>query len=137
MDLHLAELNIFAIVASVIAGQIISTVWFVVLFGEPWAQEYGAKDKAQHTAGVPGYTYGVQFACTVLLTVTLALTQRAFGVDSIVDGLVVGGLVSLGFCVATGLPGQAFLKRWRVAAIALGSQVAMIFGISLILAAWR
>lgn len=137
MDLHLSEINWMAVVASVIAGQVISTVWFVVLFGDPWAKEYGVQTKQEHTKAVPGYTYGVQLLCTVVLVLCLAVFQRMIGVDSLVGALGSGVFVALGFCVATGLPGQAFLARWRVAGIALGSQVAMILGISLILGVWR
>ncbi len=48
-----------------------------------------------------------------------------------------GALISIGFCLGTTVPGQAFLKRWKCAAMTAGSQTAMIFGISLILALWR
>jgi len=54
MELTLSGINWFAVLASIAAGQVISTVWFVVLFGDPWAREYGAADKKQHTAEVPG-----------------------------------------------------------------------------------
>jgi len=137
MELTVSGINWWAVAASIVVGQVISTVWFVVLFGEPWAREYGAEDKRQHTKEVPGYTYGVQVACTIALTVSLAVLHRGLGVESIGDALLVGALVAVGFCVATGLPGQAFLKRWRVAAIAYGCQVAMILGISTVLGLWR
>ena len=137
MELSFSEINWLAVLVSVIAGQVISTVWFTVLFGDPWAREYGAADRKQHTKEVPGYTYGVQALCTVALVISLALLQRWLGVDSIGDALMLGGFVSVGLCIATGLPGQAFLKRWRVAGLALGSQVAMILAISLILGAWQ
>ena len=136
MELHLSELNAFAIIASVIAAQVVSTVWFVVLFGEPWAREYGAASKQEHTKEIPGYTYGVQLLCTVALTGSLAVLQRAAGVESLVDGLVLGAIAAVGLCIANILPGQAFLKRWRVAAITGGCQSAMILVISAILAAW-
>ncbi len=137
MEVQLSEINWWAVLASVVAGQVISTVWFVVLFGDPWAKEYGAADKKQHTKEVPGYTYGVQLLCTVLLVLSLAVVQQWLAVDSVGEALMLAGLVIIGFTVATGLPGQAFLKRWRVAAIALGSQAAMIVGISLVLALWQ
>ena len=137
MEWNLSDLNLMAVILSVVAGQIISTVWFVVLFGTPWAQEYGASSKQQHTKEIPPYTYGVQVLCTVVLVLSLALMQRWLGVDSIAEALQLGLFVAIGFCVATGLPGQAFLKRWRVALIAYGCQVAMILGISVVLAVWR
>ena len=137
MEMSLVQINWLAVGASVVAGQIIATVWFVVLFGAPWAKEYGASSKQEHTQAIPGYTYGVQVLCTVVLVLSLAMLQQWLAVDSVSEALGLGFFVSIGFCIATGLPGQAFLKRWRVAAIVLGSQTAMILGISLILAAWR
>ncbi|MCA9705016.1 MAG: DUF1761 domain-containing protein [Myxococcales bacterium] len=113
-----------------IVGQLVSTIWFVVLFGEPWAREYGASSKQQHTKEVPPYTYGVGLLCTATLVVALALLQRALGVTTMGGALGLAAFVSVGFCIATGVPGQAFLRRWRVAALAFGSQVAMIVAIS-------
>jgi len=137
MELSIADINWLAVAASVIAGQIISTIWFVVLFGEPWAREYGAASKQEHTKEVPGYTYPVQILCTVVLTISIAVLHRSLGVDSVSDALQVAALVTVGFGVAIGLPGQAFLKRWRAAAIAYGNQATMILAISLILGLWR
>jgi hypothetical protein len=132
-----SQLNWLAVLASVVAGQIISTVWFTALFGEPWAKEYGAGGRKQHTKEIPGYTYAVQALATIVLVLSIALLQRRLDVDTIGESLSLGLLVSVGFAVATGIPGQAFLKRWRVAALASGSQVVMILGISIILGLWR
>lgn len=59
MEFDIASFNWFAVLASVVAGQVTSTVWFVVLFGAPWAAEYGASSKQQHAKevfrhGAPG-----------------------------------------------------------------------------------
>lgn len=137
MQLDLLALNWAAVAASVVAGQIISTVWFTALFGKPWAEEYGADSPQQHTKEIPKYTYGIQLLCTIVLVVSLALLQQALNIHSVGAALQLGAFVAIGFCIATGLPGQAFLLRWRVAAIAYGSQVAMILGISLILGLWQ
>ncbi|MFK7846021.1 MAG: hypothetical protein AB8G77_12035 [Rhodothermales bacterium] len=59
LDFSFSELNWLAIVVSIIAGQIVSTIWFVALFGEPWAKEYGAASKQQHSKEIPPYTYAV------------------------------------------------------------------------------
>ena len=123
--------------ASVVAAQLISTVWFTVLFGERWAAEYGAATRQQHTKEVPGYTYGVGLLCTVVLVLSIASLQRALSIESAGSALGFGLFVAVGLCIATGLPGQAFLKRWRVFLIAYGSQTVMILAISFILALWR
>ncbi len=64
---------------------------------------------------------------------TLALLQGALAVTSVGAALTLAALVSVGLCIATGVPGQAFLRRWKVAQLAFGSQTAMIFAISLVL----
>ena len=137
MELSLSGINWLAVGVSIVAGQIISTVWFVVLFAQPWAREYGAENAKQHTKEIPGYTYAVQIACTATMVVALAVLHRAVGVRSIGDAVALGLLVAIGFCIATGVPGQAFLKRWRVAAIAFGCQATMLVAVSVILGAWR
>lgn len=134
---YISDVNVLAVIVSIVAGQILSTLWFTVLFGDPWAAEYGAESRQQHTAEIPGYTYGVQLLCTVVLTLSLAVLQRMVGVDSVMGGMGLGAFVAVGFMAATLLPGQAFLKRWNTAWIAGGSQAAMIMVISMILAAWR
>ncbi len=137
MELDFGALNWLGILLGVITGQVVSTIWFVVLFGEPWAREYGAVSKQQHTKEVPPYTYGVGLLCVVILVISLALLQQALGVSTIGGALKLGVFVSVGFCIATGVPGQAFLRRWRVALIAYGSQTAMILAISTVLALVR
>ena len=48
MELSFSEINWLAVGASFVAAQVLSTVWFTVLFGDPWAKEYGAADRKQH-----------------------------------------------------------------------------------------
>lgn len=137
MELSFSGINWLAVLAAVVAGQVISTVWFVALFGDAWAKEYGATTRQEHTAEVPGYTYGVQIACTALQMIALALLVGWLDVDTLGESLGLGVFVALAFCVANGLPGQAFLRRWRVAALAYGCQSTMIVAGALILGLWR
>ncbi len=130
MELSFGALDWVAVLVGVVVGQVVSTVWFVVLFGEPWARAYGAKSKQEHTRQVPGYTYAVGVACTFVLTVSIALLHAALGVTEVGAALGLGAFLGLGLCVATCLPGQAFLRRYDVAWIAAGSQTAMILAIS-------
>jgi hypothetical protein len=137
MSVDISILNWWAIVACVVVGQIVLTVWFVVLFAKPWALAYGVDDPKKHTAEVPAYTYGIQVLCMALLSFGLAVLQQAMGVASIGGGLAVGLLVAVCFALATATPGYAFLRRWRAYFIAMGSQVAAILILSAILAVWR
>ena len=53
MEINLGAVNWLAIFACVVVGQVFLTVWFVPLFGEPWAKAYGAADKKQHAKEIP------------------------------------------------------------------------------------
>ncbi len=136
MDLNFASLNWLAILVCVIVGQVFLTIWFVVLFGEPWAKAYGVADKRQHTKEIPGYTYGIGLACMVLLSLGLAIMQQNLGIQTVSGGLILGLFTAVHFCLATALPGYAFLKRWRAFFLAIGSQTVLILILSLILAVW-
>lgn len=130
-------LNWLAVLASVIIGQVFLTIWFAVIFADPWAKAYGAADKAEHTGEIPGYTYAVGLACMILLTIGLALLQQGLGVKTFGAGLGSGLLVASCFCLATALPGYAFLRKWNAAMLAIGSQVVLILILSVILAVWQ
>lgn len=136
MIFDFAGLNWLAVLACVVLGQVVLTVWFAVIFSEPWAKAYGAADKAQHTAEVPMYTYGIGLACMVLLTLGLAILQKNLGVSGIAGGLSVGIFVAVMFCVATAMPGYAFLRRWSAFVLAIAAQILVILLNSVILAVW-
>lgn len=125
------------ILAAVVAGQIVSTVWFVVLFGDAWAKEYGVATKAEHTRQIPPYTYAVGLVCTASVTMGLAWLQARLDVASVGDALALGGLVAVAFAAAGALPGYAFLKRWKAFAYAQGCQAVMILAISAVLGLFR
>ncbi len=134
--LEFAGLNWLAILACVIVGQIVLTVWFAVIFADPWAKAYGAADKAQHTAEVPMYTYGIGLVCMILLSLGQAVLHASVGVSSLGAGLMVGLFVAVMFCVATALPGYAFLLRYGAFKLAIGAQVLVILLHAIILSVW-
>lgn len=125
------------ILAGVVTGQILSTVWFVALFGDGWAREYGAATKAEHTRQLPPYTYAVAVGCTTLLAIGIALLHARLGVGSVGDALALGAFLAVVFAVAAALPGYAFLERWKAFAYAQGCQAVMILAMSLVLVLFR
>lgn len=137
MDLNFGAINWLAVGASVVIGQIFLTVWFTALFGKPWAKEYGVNDAKQHTKEIPSYTYGIGLICTFLLTLGIALLQSTLSIETLGEGISLGLFIAIFFCIATMLPGYAFLKRWNAFFLAVGSQTVVILIISTILAIWR
>ncbi len=136
MTLPFADINWLAVLACVVAGQVLLTVWFVVLFGAPWAKAYGgdAMTKQQHTKEVPPWTYGVGALCVFLLSVGLSVLHDALGVSGVGDALVLAGFLSVTVFVAMAMPAYAFLRRWQAWLIGAGSQVTLICALSVILA---
>ncbi|MEM9326085.1 MAG: DUF1761 domain-containing protein [Bacteroidota bacterium] len=137
MNFDFSSLNWLAVGACLVFGQAFLSVWFIVLFGTPWAKEYGVQDKRQHTKEIPGYTYGVQALCTFLLVMGLAIMQPVIGIDSLQSGISFGLFVAVFFSAATALPGYIFLKRMNAFAMAMGSQAILIVVASAILAIWK
>lgn len=137
MEFNFETLNWAAIGICIVVGQLFLTAWFTVLFGTPWAKAYGVKTKEEHTKEVPAYTYGIGLICTVLLTLGIALLQSNLAIHSLGDGLFLGIMLAIFFCISTALPGYAFLKRWNAFALAIGSQTLLIIMISIILAIWK
>ena len=136
MELNFGSLNWIPILVCVVVAQAFLTVWFVVLFGDPWAKAYGAADKKQHTSEIPGYTYGIGLVCAALLTIGLAVLQQGMGIATFTGGVMFGVLMAICFAIATALPGYAFMKRWDAGVLAIGSQSVLIVILSIILAAW-
>ncbi|MEL6862075.1 MAG: DUF1761 domain-containing protein [Pseudomonadota bacterium] len=135
MDISFAAISWLAVIAAIIAGQVVLTLWFTVLFGNPWAKAYGAETRADHAKDVPGSTYGIGLICMIALVLATELLHQAAGIDSISGGLVFGLIASLGYGVATVLPGYAFLKKSDAGRIAAGSQAIAIFVVSFVLGA--
>ncbi len=138
MDFAFGEINWLAVLACVVAGQVLLTIWFVALFAAPWAKAYGGEGmtKQQHTKEVPPWTYGVGAACVLALSIGISLLQAGLGVDGVGDALTLACFVSVGLFVPMALPAYAFLKKWDAFVIGAGSQVALVFAVSAILAVW-
>ncbi|MEO0543088.1 MAG: DUF1761 family protein [Pseudomonadota bacterium] len=136
MEIAFSDINWIAIVAAVVAGQILLTLWFTLLFGEAWAKAYGADDRAAHTKAVPRSVYGVGLACMILLVIGTELLHQAAGISDIGDGLIFGLIAALAYGIATVLPGYSFLLKSDAGGLAAGSQATVILLASLVLGAF-
>ncbi|KIC36463.1 hypothetical protein RA27_22180 [Ruegeria sp. ANG-R] len=136
MEIAFSSVNWIAVIVAIITGQALLTLWFTLLFGEPWAKAYGAEDRAAHTQAVPGSAYGIGLACMVVLVIGTALLHQAAGINTIIGGLVFGVIAALAYGLATVLPGYGFLLKLKAGRIAAGSQATVILVVSLVLSAF-
>lgn len=132
-------INWLAILSCVVAGQIVLTIWFVALFGRPWAKAYGGPEmtQKQHTKEVPGYTYAIGAVCVLMLSLGLSFLHAALGVGNIFEALLVAGVLSATIFIPMAMPAYAFLRRWSAWWISVGSQLAVIAVVSVILVLWQ
>ena len=138
MNFDFEQINWIAIGVCFVIGQVYLTIWFTALFGEPWARAYApGKTKAEHTKEIPGWTYAIGAVAMILLVIGLALLQNGLGVSGVGGGLGLALFVSLTLVLTTMVPGYAFLKRWNALVLAAGSQVTLIFILSVVLAVWK
>ena len=137
MNLDVSSLNWLAIGTCLVFAQVFLSIWFIVLFGTPWARAYGVQDKKQHTKEIPGYTYVIQAACSLLLIIGLASLQSILGVDTLAEGVFLGLFVTVFYSLATALPGYIFQKRMKTFLMAMGSQAILIVVVSISLALWK
>ncbi|MEO0602826.1 MAG: DUF1761 domain-containing protein [Myxococcota bacterium] len=139
MAIELGAVNWLAVLACVVVGQIVLTIWFVPVFGEAWAREYGGDGttRQQHTAEVPPYTYAIGAGCVFALSVGLSVLHDALGIDSVGGALQLAAFLSVTVFVAMAMPAYAFLRRWNAFLLGAGSQLLLITVLSVILGLWQ
>ena len=129
----LDDVSPMAVGAVFIVGQIISTLWFTVIFGDQWAHEYGAPNRHVHTKAVPKSAYGIQALCTATMSFSLALLQNWLDVEETDEALKLGAFIAVAFVISNIVPGQMFLQRGRVAALTSGCQSVMVVAMSAVI----
>ena len=97
MTLHFHELNIWAILVSVVVMMILGALWYSpVLFGNTWLKLIGKKpeDIKKEDANK---SMGFAIIPAILHTLTLALLLNFVHAQTIADGLIVASLAAVGF----------------------------------------
>lgn len=120
------SVNYVAVLISALASMVIGFAWYSpVLFGKPW-MKYAKLDekklkKAQKT--MPK-TYGVSLLATLVTAYALALLLNATLVVDIGEGLMVSGVIWLGFVTTTMLTSVLFAEMpWGLFLINSGYQL--------------
>ncbi|GLX14760.1 hypothetical protein Pstr01_29990 [Pseudomonas straminea] len=98
MHLTLLSQDWVAVVIASVAHLILGGVWYTVLFRVRYARvmgldEWPAKAPARFIVG--------PFVCSFVSIVTTAILLRALGINSQIDGLMLGALVGVGYIGAT------------------------------------
>lgn len=100
MDLltfHLENVNWIAVVVAIVPSFVIGSIWYApAVFGNYWMKQVGLKPKDAEKANMV-QTLGITTVMNFIAVTGLAVLMSALYFDSIIQGAVLGGLVSLAF----------------------------------------
>ncbi len=102
--------NLLAVVVAAVANMAVAALWYSpVLFGKPWLADVGASEEALRAAAGRGYVLaGIG---SLVASFTLASSLSAFGMDGLVDGLLLGLEYGIGITAMYMLSIMAFEAR--------------------------
>lgn len=127
-----AGLNWWAVIVAWIVHVVVSLVWYQpLLFGKAWVRLSGR----EMTPAVPWIPAGI--AAHFVAVLALAVVVRLAGATTVLEGVVVGAFVSVGFIGAI-LAGELVWERipFQLFLIRLGDQVLTAGLAGAILAVW-
>ena len=90
------EINIFAVLASILSNMIIGALWYSkLLFGKAWMQLVGLSENDIRESGA-NKAMALSIIPAVISALTIAILVSLTGADSITDALVIGSLITVG-----------------------------------------
>ena len=127
--------NYLAVVVATIAVMAFGFVFFLPqVFGARWMALIGRPNEAMR----PGPEFVVSVLAAFINAWTLAVLARSVGASSIVDGLVLGALVGVGFFGAAFAANTVISKRpWSLFAIDAAHGLIGQMIMAAIVSAWR
>lgn len=99
MALDFSTINWLAILAATVATSILGGLWFVVLFGRPYAAALG-REFHPGEKPAPIFVFG-PLVCGVVTTVANSLLLQALGIESLGGAMLMAIFVGIGFLVPT------------------------------------
>ncbi len=129
----ISDVNWLAVIVAWVAHVVISLLWFQpALFGRAWV-ELSGKELKPATRWIP-IGFAAHFVCVLALAAIVNLTNAT----TLLEGVALGLLVSIGFIGAM-LAGELVWEKipFRLFLIRIGDQVLTISLAGAILALWR
>ncbi len=133
--LDFSGLNWLAILAATVAGFLIGGVWYGPLFGKAWLRAIGKTEEELGGAAGPMI---LSFFTAAATSIVLAGILNIMVDPDLVDGIVLGLLVGVGF-IAAGMASDYAFCGWPrpLFFIQAGYRVTYSVVMGIILAAWR
>lgn len=142
--MHFETLNWWAILVAAVAAFAVGAIWFgPKTFFPIWWKAMGFDETQTPGAGssmglVFGLTFVAQLVMSVSVAVVLSLLAQANGSVSVLDGLVTGVTLGIGFAAASSLSHRLFAGHgFTVWLIEASGDVVGMTVIGVVLALWR
>jgi hypothetical protein len=135
----LTQINYLAVCLAAIASYVLGGLWYAVLFAKAWSKAYGFEEgEAIKLWKSPGATLSALLLGDLAGAFVIALLIVSLGVESAVQGVLIGFLLWLGAAGAYGLGAQMAAGRsLRGYVIDTGRQLASFVLMGGILGVWH
>lgn len=130
--------NWLSVVVAAAAAFALGALWYgQKMFAKSWMKELGLKKKDLDKTNMT-QTMSASFALMLMKALFVALSVRALGIDTFVDGLLYGAVLGLFVSVATlGVHYLYQLKTSKIFLIDGGYSLAQFLIMGVILAVWQ
>ena len=139
-NLDLGSLNYLAIIVGVIINQILGAAWYRT-WGKPWLAAVGITMEdveAMKGTSQQWLPFVVAIASSLVFTFVLALLLQGIDADGVIDGLLLGLLVAVGFIATSYATTYSFEGRsLRLFLINIGYPLISYAVIGILLAVWQ
>lgn len=139
MNLNIADINWWAVLAAAVASFVIGGLWYTVLFGRAWQRIYKFTEADLKQMGAhPERTFPTLFLCDLAAAVVVAVLAINLGLTGALPGVGLGimlwaGVLGAGMLATTIGSGRPF-RGWLIDA---GKHLASLVVIGAVVAGWR
>ena len=117
MDL---DVNLLAVLVGTVAHQAVGGLWYAVLFQGAWLKAMGkTREEIEAGAGSAGLAFGA--VCSLLSVFALAMIIGLVTSPSVLDGVLVGAVVGIGFVGAATFMNGFYEQKSPVLSFLFGS----------------
>ena len=133
--LDFAGLNWFAILAATAAGFMLGGIWYGPLFGKAWMNAIGKTEEDIQPTPTP---FIISFLTALVTAIVLAALIHNLGFTSVIDGVILGLLVGVGF-IATAMGSDSAFCGWGLPLFLIQSGYRVSYSVimGVILTAWQ
>ena len=139
MDLDLGSINYIAVVVAIVVNMALGAVWYSpLLFAKPWMAANDLTEESISESGSATRGYVVAVIASIVIAFAIALFAQAAGVDTAIEGLLLGLAAGLGFVATTFAANYIFeSKPLKLYLINAGYPVVSLTLIGLLIGAWQ